>query len=255
FGLWARGRLRTTAPPVETPPLIESVRASLAHRSFLALAGSFMLFNLGYQMLVAFLPYYLVVTLGRSENDVTYFTGGVISAALLALPFLTFAARRVTKRALYAGSMAALGAYLLFLTVGAFRPLIPGIDLFSQSVALISLSGLGFAALFVFPGAMVADVIDDDSRRTGQGRAAIFYGMFKTLEKIAQAGAIVLLGLLFALFGNTSEQPLGIQLAMPVGGACVLAGFAAVFLFYHLRESPRDAAEAVAPAPAEAPTG
>ena len=39
------------------------------------------------------------------------------------------------------------------------------------NIMIISLAGLGFSAMWVFPGAMVADIIDEDARRTGQGRA------------------------------------------------------------------------------------
>jgi Na+/melibiose symporter-like transporter len=134
--------------------------------------------------------------------------------------------------------MLALGAYLVFLAFGAFEPLIPGVAIFVQALALVSLSGLGFSALFVFPGAMVADVIDDDARRTGQGRAAIFYGMFKTLEKIAQAASAVVFGVVLQVFGSTVDRPFGIQLIMPIAGVSVLAGFVAVWLGYHLREAP-----------------
>lgn len=150
---------------------------------------------------------------------------------------MTFGARRLSKRALYAGSMAALGLYLSFLALGAYQPILPGIDLLAQALVLVSLSGLGFAALFVFPGAMVADVIDDDALRTGQGRAAIYYGMFKTLEKLAQAASAVTFGVILGVFGATSAEPLGIQLVMPIAGAAVLAGFAVVHLGYHLREA------------------
>jgi glycoside/pentoside/hexuronide:cation symporter, GPH family len=92
--------------------------------------------------------------------------------------------------------------------------------------------------MWVFPGAMVADIIDEDARRTGQGRAAIFYGMFKTLEKLAQSGAAVVFGVVLSVFGSTAEDPLGIQLIMPIAGVAVLAGFVAVWLGYHLREAP-----------------
>jgi Na+/melibiose symporter-like transporter len=134
--------------------------------------------------------------------------------------------------------MVALGGYMVVLAVGAFVPLIPGVTLFVQALALISLAGLGFSAMWVFPGAMVADIIDDDSRRTGQGRAAIFYGMFKTLEKLAQSGAAVLFGAILAVFGSTAAEPLGIQLIMPIAGVAILGGFAIVWLGYHMREAP-----------------
>ena len=238
FGLWGRGTLDTGDPPDERPPLFGSLLGALRSRPFLALAASFMLFNLGYQLLVAMLPFYLVEIVSGTESDVTWFTGGVTLMALLALPGLTRAARRFTKRTLYAAGMAALGLYLIVLAVGAFVPLLPGVTLFVQALFLISLTGLGFSAMWVFPGAMVADIIDEDARRTGQGRAAIFYGMFKTLEKLAQSVSVVVFGVVLAVFGSTSEQPLGIQLIMPIAGVAVLAGFAAVWVGYHLREAP-----------------
>ena len=241
FGLWRRGKLTPRTPvTLEDPaPLFASLWGALRHRAFLALAASFMLFNLGYQVLVAILPFYVQGPLERGRGDVTFYTAGVSAAALVILPLLVLAARRFTKRAIYAASMAALGGYLVFLAIGAFQPLVPGMSLFAQSLALVSLSGLGFAALFVFPGAMVADVIDDDSRRTGQGRAAVFYGMFKTLEKVAQAGAVVVSGVLLQL-GQSAENPLGIRLAMPAAGVAVLAGFTVVVLAYRLREARRE---------------
>jgi GPH family glycoside/pentoside/hexuronide:cation symporter len=238
FGLWRRGTLDTGDPPLEAPPLLGSLLGALRSRPFLALAASFMLFNLGYQLLVAMLPFYLTEILGGTEGDVTWFTGGVTLLALLALPGLTRAARRFTKRALYAAGMGTLGVYLVVLAVGAFVPLLPGVTLFAQALFLISLTGLGFSAMWVFPGAMVADIIDEDARRTGMGRAAIFYGMFKTLEKLAQSASAVVFGAVLAAFGSTAEQPLGIQLIMPIAGVAVLAGFAAVWLGYHLREAP-----------------
>jgi GPH family glycoside/pentoside/hexuronide:cation symporter len=238
FGLWRRGTLDTGDVPDEKPPLLGSLLGALRSRPFLALAASFMLFNLGYQLLVAMLPFYLTEIVGGTEGDVTFFTGGVALFSLLALPGLATAARRVTKRSLYAISMVALGGYMIVLAVGAFVPLLPGITLFVQALALISLAGLGFSAMWVFPGAMLADIIDDDARRTGQGRAAIFYGMFKTLEKLAQSGAAVLFGAVLAIFGSTAEQPLGIQLIMPIAGVAILAGFAIVWFGYHMREAP-----------------
>lgn len=238
FGLWRRGTLDTGDAPEEKPPLFGSLLGALRNRPFLALAGSFMLFNLGYQLLVAMLPFYLTEIVGGTEGDVTFFTGGVALFSLVALPGLARAARRFSKRTLYATSMVALGAYMVVLAVGAFVQLTDAVTLFVQALVLISLAGLGFSAMWVFPGAMVADIIDDDSRRTGQGRAAIFYGMFKTLEKLAQSGAAILFGAVLAIFGSTAADPLGIQLIMPIAGAAILVGFGVVWFGYHMREAP-----------------
>ena len=236
FGLWRRGTLsREAVLHEEQIGLRESVRVSLTHRPFLALALSFVLFSLGYNILIVLMPYYVTVIHGLSEGDVTFFLAGVIAAVVIALPIMGRAADRFGKRAVYAISMAGIGAYLVFLGVGAFRALVPGIDLETQARVLIWLSGVGFAALFVFPGAMMADVIDDDTARSGRRRAAVYYGMFKTLEKLAQGMAVVIFGVLLQVFGYTADRSLGIQLALPIAGVFALAGFAAVVLWYHLR--------------------
>ena len=238
FGLWRRGTLqRTVATPPAPISLVDSVRASLAHRPFLALALSFVLFSTGYNMLPLLMPYYVTVVHGTGEGEVTYFLAGVIGTVVVALPLASAAARRFGKRAVYAVSMAATGVYLVVLGVLAFVPLQPALPLLWQSRIAIWLSGFGFTALFVFPGAMMADVIDDDARRAGQQRAAVYYGMFKTLEKFAQGGAAILFGALIAVFGASDEGWLGLQLALPVAGACALAGCAAIVFGYHLRDS------------------
>jgi glycoside/pentoside/hexuronide:cation symporter, GPH family len=236
FGLWRRGTLQRTVPAEETRiGLRDSIRISLSHRPFLALAMSFVLFSLGYNMLIGLMPYYVTVIHGASEGDVTLYLAGVIATVLVALPVMGWAASRAGKRVVYAACMLAVGLYLVFLGIGAFRQLLPGVAFDAQARTLIWLSGLGFAALFVFPGAMMADVIDDDAARSGHRRAAAYYGMFKTLEKLAQGAAAVLFGVLLQTFGYTPERSLGIQLALPVAGLCALAGFAVIVSRYHLR--------------------
>lgn len=238
FGLWRRGTLdRTVATPAAPISLVDSVRASLGHRPFLALALSFVLFSVGYNMLPLLMPYYVTVVHGTGEGEVTFFLAGVIATVVVALPFASAAARRFGKRAVYGASMAVTGAYLMVLGVVAFVPLQPDVPLLWQSRVAIWLSGFGFTALFVFPGAMMADVIDDDAARSGQQRAAIYYGMFKTLEKFAQGGAAILFGALITIFGGSAERSFGLQLALPVAGACALAGCAAILMGYHLKET------------------
>jgi GPH family glycoside/pentoside/hexuronide:cation symporter len=249
FGLWSRGTLsREAVIHEDTIGLRDSIRISLTHPPFRALALSFVLFSIGYNMLVGLMAYYVTVIHRLSEGDVSFFLAGVTVAVMIALPILGRAARRFGKRTVYAACMAAIGAYLAFLGIGAFQPMVPGITLETQAKVLLGLSGFGFAALFVFPGAMMADVIDDDTARTGHRRAGAYYGMFKTLEKLAQGAAALLFGVLLQVFGYSEDRYLGIQLALPVAGACALAGFAVIMVGYHLRGVGEPGGPAVAPA-------
>lgn len=238
FGLWRRGTLDTGTGPVERPPLFGSLVGTLRNANFRALAASFLFFSLGFQLLTLMLGYFVTRVLGVSDGAIGAFTAGVIVFAVIALPMLNRLARRFTKRVLYAGAMLLLSAYLLVASIGIFVQILPGVMFFTQTLILISLAGLGFGAMWIYPGAMVADIIDEDRRQYGEGRSAVFYGMYKTLEKFAQAGALIVGGISFALFGDTSANPLGIQLLMPLAAGAIFLGFVAVWIGYHVRESP-----------------
>jgi len=238
LGLWRRGTLDTGEGPAERPPLLGSLIGTLRNGNFRALALSFLCFSLGFQLLTVMLGYFVTRVLGLSEGAVAPFTASVIVFAVIALPMLNRLARHFTKRLLYGGAMALLGIYLLVASVGLFVQILPGVMFLTQSLILIALTGLGFGAMWIYPGAMVADIIDEDRRQHGEGRAAVFYGMYKTLEKFAQAGALLLSAGVFAIFGATTANPLGIQLLMPLAAVAIFGGFVAVWVGYHVDETP-----------------
>jgi GPH family glycoside/pentoside/hexuronide:cation symporter len=238
FGLWRRGTLNTGEAPVEKPPLFASLMGALRNRNFRALALSFMLFSLGYQVLATLIPPFVTQVLGLSEGAATFFLGGVMLFVLLSVPMLNRLARHFTKRRLYASGMLLLAIYLAVASIGMFVQLIPGVMFLTQTLILTSLAGLGFGAMWVYPLAMVADIIDEDKRTTGNERAAVFYGMFKTLEKIAQSIGVFVWGAVLTAFGSSAAHPLGIQLLMPIGALAVFGGFVAVWWGYRQREAP-----------------
>jgi GPH family glycoside/pentoside/hexuronide:cation symporter len=97
------------------------------------------------------------------------------------------------------------------------------------------------AAVFTFPNALMADIIDYDELRTGMRREAMYYGTQATLEKMASAlFPAVLAGLL--LLGGTGDDPLGIRLVGPVAG---LAVFVALLSFRGYRLPDTVSAETV----------
>jgi GPH family glycoside/pentoside/hexuronide:cation symporter len=80
------------------------------------------------------------------------------------------------------------------------------------------------AAVFTFPNAITADIIDYDEQLTGARREAIYYGAQATLEKAAGALYAPLLALIL-LLGETAENPLGIRMAGPVAAVAALLGY------------------------------
>ena len=141
--------------------------------------------------------------------------------------------------------VAALGFPFVF-----FMGFVPGVPVMVQSVVFIAFAGLPMAAVFTFPNAITADIIDYDELRTGMRREATYYATQATLEKTAGALAPGILTVLLVL-GSTADNPIGIRLVGPVAGAATLIGYF-VFRAYWLpdnvnEESVREHAAAQGP--------
>jgi GPH family glycoside/pentoside/hexuronide:cation symporter len=105
-----------------------------------------------------------------------------------------------------------------------FMGFIPAIPKVVQAFLFIPFLGIPMAAVFTFPNAIMADIIDYDELRTGMRREAMYYGTQATLEKMASALFPILLAGLLTL-GGTADNPIGIRLVGPVAGLAVLVAF------------------------------
>jgi MFS family permease len=85
--------------------------------------------------------------------------------------------------------------------------------------------GPAVGALLVLGRVLIADVIDEDERRTGLRREAMYFGMQGLMTKVSFGVGPLLATLLFTAFGNTAEQPLGILLCGPLAGVLALVGW------------------------------
>jgi GPH family glycoside/pentoside/hexuronide:cation symporter len=111
-----------------------------------------------------------------------------------------------------------LGA--LYLPTMFFMGFIPVIPKVAQAFLFVPFLGVPMAAVFTFPNALMADIIDYDELRTGMRREAMYYGIHATLEKLASALFPAILALLL-LLGSTADDPWGIRLVGPVAGLAV----------------------------------
>jgi GPH family glycoside/pentoside/hexuronide:cation symporter len=231
-GVWRRAS-RTTPPALVS--LREALRLTVASRSFLLFLPSFVLFQMGVQLLLADLPFFVKAVLEVEEEDrwVAGLTAVAIVVVLVSVPFLSRAARRTSKRRVYLLSM--LGASIVFPLLGlvGLGPVVPAEV---QLVVLIAVAGVPLAGAYLFPAALTADIIDDDQTRSGMRREATYFGAQNLVEKTATSLTPLLLGLLLVL-GRTTESQLGVRLVGVVAGAIVFCGYL-VFRRYRLEDDP-----------------
>jgi GPH family glycoside/pentoside/hexuronide:cation symporter len=246
-GAWRHVRL--DVEPVQVN-LIEAIRSTFTNSQFLFFLPTFIFFNMAIDMMTAALPFWSdAVLLSDFPRDIAKVEAGrhatvlllglelgvtdeivvslllavAIIVVLLCLPLVYRMSLRWSKAWVYSTAMLIGGVYLPFI---AFMGFLPGIDTLLQAVFLVALIGLPMAAVYTFPNAIMADIIDYDELKTGMRREAIYYGTQATLEKIASAMFPFILALLL-LAGSTPDNPLGIRLVGPVAGLSALLGFLA----------------------------
>ena len=67
--------------------------------------------------------------------------------------------------------------------------------------AIAILAGIGFSANWVFPWAMVPDVVEIDRLETGEHRGGAYYGVWGLAVKISQAVGLAASGWVLQLYG------------------------------------------------------
>ncbi len=245
--LGVRGHVRRETAP-SSFNFSQAVRETFANSQFLAFIPAFVLFTTAQVMLTQWLPFYadvvlrdttillpLGVELTETGAKVAFLTALFFVPLLGAVPLASWFAARTSKRRAYGTAMLACGLLFPLLFFSGF---LPGLPKLAQALLLLAL-GIPLTGLFVFPNALLADIIDYDEQRTGERREAIYYGVQATLQKAGLGLAAGLFALILALFGKSAEEPLGIRLIGPVAGICALGGYAVFVRGYRLTDEGR----------------
>ncbi|MGH3142390.1 MAG: MFS transporter, partial [Gaiellales bacterium] len=229
-GVWRTARASRT--PAELP-FRQAMRATFSNPYFLLFLPTFVLFQAGFQMMIGVLPYYASAVLGAEETGawVAVLSAVAIATMVACVPGAALMALRASKREVYSRSMLGAAGVFPLLAVAGF---LPGVPAAAQIVVLMILAGVPLAGLYLFPTALIADIIDHDETRTGQRREATYYGAQNFVEKTATSLSPLLLSLLL-LLGRSAENPTGIRLVGPVAAGLVLAGWL-VFRRYDLAD-------------------
>jgi GPH family glycoside/pentoside/hexuronide:cation symporter len=212
------------------------MRLTFSNRHFLLFLPTFVLFQVGFQMLLGVLPFYVNAVLQVDEEGtwVAVLTAVAICAMLAALPLFARLALRTSKRHAY--RVALLASAILF-PLAALPGLIPIVPAEAELLLLMVALGVPIAGNYLFPATLTADIVEDDSARTGLRREATYFGAQNLVEKTATSFAPLFLVLLL-LLGDTSDDTLGIRLVGPVAAAVALVGYL-IFRRYDLPDEDR----------------
>jgi GPH family glycoside/pentoside/hexuronide:cation symporter len=203
-------------------PFRAAVTESFRNPAFLPLVIPLSVFLIGVNIVVTSVPYLGRAILHASEAEASYGTAAVYLSAGVSLPLVGRAVARFGKKQVYSGALLAMALVFAAIPLVAVSPRPT-----ATYLGLMVLLGVPVGALLVLGRVLISDVIDADFARTGLRREAMYFGMQGLMTKVSFGVGPLLATQLFAHFGNTAEQPLGILLCGPVAGLLGIAGWLA----------------------------
>jgi glycoside/pentoside/hexuronide:cation symporter, GPH family len=203
-------------------PFRAAVTESFRNPAFLPLVIPLSVFLIGVNVVITSVPYLGRAILHASEAEASYGTAAVYLSAGVSLPLVGRAVARFGKKQVYSGALLAMAFVFAAIPLVAVSPRPT-----ATYLGLMVLLGVPVGALLVLGRVLISDVIDADFARTGLRREAMYFGMQGLMTKVSFGVGPLLATQLFANFGNTAEQPLGILLCGPVAGLLGIAGWLA----------------------------
>jgi len=199
----------------------ESTVSAFRNRSFPPYLAIVVAIRLALDTVIVVIPYIVTTVMGGTEMHAAYMQMGIMVLAILLFPVVNrWSEKAGKKRVMIRGTLGFVVLLPLTSTIGkwpVFSPLV-------QGTLVFLLAALPVAVISVLQRPLIADVIDYDETLSGYRREALYNGMEGLFTRSASGLAWVLASLLFAAFGNTLADPLGILLCGPVAGAILLLG-------------------------------
>ena len=193
-----RERKEISQSKAHTPPL-QTLLATFRNKPFVRLIVAYLVANVGFALIKTLLAYFLTYQLGM-EAQVPL----VMFLLLLFVALFLFPWKKVSDR-LNKGPTYAAGLALGGLAVAATFLLPPGPTPWVYVIAIVA--GIGFSAQWVFPWAMVPDVVEYDRLETGEHRSGMYYGVWGLATKLSDALGIAATGWVLQLFGYVPNVP------------------------------------------------
>lgn len=225
---------RESPPPPSvptTPGFWSTAGLALRNPHFLRYGSAILAYRLASASAVIAIPFIGTQLMGLQESQAPLLLAVIIVVAVFAFPVVQRLSERLGRARLF--RYGGYGFLVVLPSMGAIG-LVPGVPPLVHGVVLFFAAGFSVATLLVLPRTLLADIIDRDAAQTGQRKEALYTGMSGVVEKLGEAGASGVVGILFGWLGNDRSSPLGLRLV-----GVVAALLLAVGLLIFRREEPR----------------
>ena len=190
--------------------IVDTIKATLTNKPFLRLCAAYLVINISFALVKTLMAYFLEYQLEMAA-ETSLVMGLMLICVTISLPFWKWASTKIDKGPTYAIGMV-IGAAAVGLTY--FLPH----ERTNLIYIIAVVAGIGFGSQWIFPWAMVADVVDYDRVESGEFRSGMYFGVWGLATKISEALAIAGVGWVLTGFGykanvaQTATSLFGIRL-------------------------------------------
>lgn len=195
--LWIAAAGLKERPHISENKAQTSIRASFLatfkNRPFLQLIIAYMLASISFAFVKTLMAYFLIYYLDMESQVPVIMFLMLASVAIFLFPW-KYISEKFDKGPAYAIGLliGGLAVAATFLLPNTSTPWI---------YVIAAVAGFGFSAQWVFPWAMVPDVVDYDRLETGEHHGGMYYGVWGLVTKFSEALGIAGSGWLLAFYG------------------------------------------------------
>lgn len=203
-------------------PLLPAIRKTFKNRNFIYYLVSDFSYFMALSIISSGLMYFVTVLLRLDESEGGPLLGIMVVISLLYYPLVNYLSKKIGKKPIVLFSFGLLSlVFVAFYFLGKFP-----FSAHAQIYAIIILASFPLASLGILPTAILAEIAQDDARRTKENREGMFFAVKYLFVKLGQTLGIALFALL-TVYGKDPGHDYGLRLNGVCG--CVLCLFAIVF--------------------------
>lgn len=209
-------------------PLLPAIRKTFRNRNFIYYLVSDFSYYMALSIISSGLMYFVTVLLGLDESEGGPLLGVMVIVSLLFYPLINYLSKRIGKKPIVLFSFSLLSLiFIAFYFLGKFP-----FSAHVQIYVILILASFPLASLGILPTAILAEIAEDDARRTKENREGMFFAVKYLFVKLGQTLGIALFAFL-TVYGKDPGHDYGLRLNGLCG--CVLCLLAVVF-FSRFRE-------------------
>lgn len=209
-------------------PMKKALLQTLRNKNFLLFIVADFSYFIALTIIISGLMFFVTVLLPLQESIGNKLMGAMVGISFIFYPIINRLTKSIGKKIIVVISLGLLSLVFLgifFLGKVDIHPLV-------QIYSLIAFAAIPLASLNILPNAILAEIIEKDSKDTNENKEAIYYAVRYLFVKIAQTFGIALFAMLL-IYGKDVGNDFGIRLNGVFGfGLCFLAAL----IFTRFRE-------------------